>query len=377
MHRYTITRHHAVVFAFVIVVVLIAALLGVMTAVGAGDDNIPGVPISDKTAPQGTPEAGAFTDSLNDHIDFDDVFAVPLAVNDKIEVSLTGANGTQFDMWLWGPNAKNILVDQPLSRVVQSAQTAGTSTEHFWYPVRNAGVHYLHVFNPLNTASSSVGTYTVDYKVTKLTAPTLTFKAPATVGWGKKATLSGTVAFDGVPMTGARVLIQSKVAGSSSWKDLNFDSKAYRPKLVAGADGKFSYQVIPSKKTQYRAMVWPTENTGWKFGSAVTVTPKVRLGYPHTPKSVKRNKKFTAYGVMQPRHTARAKTVTISFYKGKKAVHVRAVNVNYNSATWKKATKYSAKVKLPSKGRWKVVARTKASGSYAATTSSTRYITVK
>jgi len=353
------------VIATAVVAILIASALA---AVGAGDDNIPGVPI-----PASSPFAGA----LDDHTDFDDVYAVPLAFNQKLDVSMTGVPGSQFDLWLWGPTTKNVFVDAPASFVVQSSQDPASSTERFWYPVRSAGTYYLHVLNPLDVTGST-GAYEVAYTITQLPTPDLAVQVPPAFGQGKSATITGTVAMGGAPLSGARVLVQSKAAGTSVWKDLNFDSAAFRPKAVADSTGAFAVSVKPSKKTQYRAVVWPTETSGWSRSSAAaTMAPRVRLGAPHVPKSVRRKAVFTAHGYLAPRHTAKSKTVTLVFSKGSRVVRVKAANANYSSKAWGKSTKYKARVSLPSKGKWKVVATTAVDSLHAATTSAARYVTVR
>lgn len=359
-------RRRALLAAAAVALVALASW-GVLSAVGSSDQDVPGVPIP----------ASPFAGSLNDYSDFEDVYAIALRTNERIDVVMTGDEGTNFDLWLWKPSTKSVHADNPLSKVVQSSQAPGSSSEGFWYPARTAGTYYLHVFNRLDTDTKTGGAYELEYTVTKLPAPTLQAKAPSTVGWGKSASISGTAAMGGAPMPGARVLVQSRAPGTTSWKDLNFDKVAYRPTTVTDAQGRFTYSVKPSKKTEYRAVVWPTEDTGWRHGSALTIAPKVRLGAPKVPKTARRNVKFTAYGYLAPRHKAKAKTVTLTFTKGTRTIKARAVNASRYSAAWGKSTRYSVRVKLPVKGRWKVVASTKATSTHAKTTSTARYITVK
>jgi len=360
-------RPRIIALAVLATVVAALAVSGVVTAVGAGDDNIPGVPLP------ASPVAGA----LDDHTDFDDVYAVPLKFNQKLDVSMTGKAGSQFDLWLWSPSSKSILVDSPASRVVQSSQDPASSTEQFWYPARSTGTYYLHVFNPLDSAASSTGTYNLTYRVTTLPAPALDVKAPSVIGWGQSASIVGTATLNGAPIAGARVLVQSMAAGTTSWKDLNFDSGAYAPKTTTSSSGAFTFSVKPTKKTQYRVVVWPAENRGWRFGSPLTITPRIKLGSPHVPSSAKRGAKFTAYGYLAPRHLSGAKTVTLTFQKGSTVVRVKAVNSNHSSAKWGTATKYKARVSLPKRGTWKVVASASGDSLHAATSSGVRYITVK
>ena len=100
--------------------------------------------------------------------------------------------------------------------------------------------------------------------------------------------------------------------------------------------------------------------------AVVTVTPKVKLGKPQAPSAVKRGAKFTAYGSVAPKQTVGAKVVRIKCYlkQGGKWRYVKSVK-----AANKTATRYSARLSLPGKGSWKLVASYKATAMYAATTS--------
>lgn len=367
MTRPFFTRRRIAVVAAVVMAAGALLAVGVVTATGSSDNDIPGIELPDSP----------FSGSLNDYSDFDDVYAVPLKVNQKLEVTMQGDEDSRYDLWLWAPWSKSIFTDSPLTRVLQSSQNTGTSTEYFWYPARYTGTYYLHVFNPLDTSDSSNGSYDIEYEITQLTAPTIWVTAPASVGRGKSAKIHGGVSFKGEAFAGARVLIQSKAAGSTTWTDVNFDSANYRPKAVTDSAGHYSYTVKPSKRTQYRVTVWPTEDTGWRFGPTLTIAPRVKLGTPHAPSTAKKNQKFTVYGYLAPRHSTGAKTVTLTFTKGERTVRVKATNYKYSSKKWGKATKYRVRVKLPSKGTWKVVASTKPSTKYSATTSGADYVKVK
>ncbi len=114
-----------------------------------------------------------------------------------------------------------------------------------------------------------------------------------------------------------------------------------------------------------------------KTSGTVTVTPKVQLGAPVAPASVKRGKAFTAYGSLTPKHSSGSKTVKIKCYlkqsgswKLKKTV--TATNRNYQTAT-----RYSAKFSLSFRGQWKLVADYAATAKYAATTSGAEYVKVR
>lgn len=361
------TPRRSVLLVAAAVALVALASWGVLSAVGSSDQDVPGVPLP----------PSPFAGSLNDYSDFEDVYAIPLSYNERLDVAMSGDDGTNFDLWLWKPSTKSVHADNPLSKVVQSSQTPGTSAEGFWYPARSSGTYYLHVFNRLDTDTTTVGAYDIEYAITQLPAPALEVRAPSTVRWGRTASITGTVTVDSAPLPDVRVLVQYRAPGATGWKNLNFDKSAYQPTTVVDDAGHFRLTVKPSKTTEYRVVVWPTENTGWRHGAAFTIAPKVRLGAPKTPVTARRGVSFTAYGYLAPRHKAKARTVTLTFTKGARTVKARATNFNHYSATWSKSTRYRARVSLPAKGRWKVVASTKATKTHAATRSAARYITVR
>jgi len=107
-----------------------------------------------------------------------------------------------------------------------------------------------------------------------------------------------------------------------------------------------------------------------------TGAPKASLGTPVAPKTLKRSKSYTVYGSLKPKHTAGSKPVRIYKYKkiGKKWVkkgYVKAKAYNY-----KGYTRYKVKMKLTSKGRWRLRACAPADSGHA-TTWSSKYDYVK
>ena len=86
---------------------------------------------------------------------------------------------------------------------------------------------------------------------------------------------------------------------------------------------------------------------------AVTKT-RVILSAPVAPKTMKRTRYYTVYGSLKPKHAAGTKPVWV--YKYKKVAgmwrsygYVKATAYNYGSYT-----RYKIKMKLPSKGSWRL-----------------------
>jgi len=194
----------------------------------------------------------------------------------------------------------------------------------------------------------------------------LTLATSATVvGWGKAATLSGTLGDGAEPFTEGKVVtVQSSVDGGATWADVD----EYDLDALAG------YTVTPRQKTRYRLVFAGDSVHRGGESPVVTVTPKVALGKPQAPSAITRGAKFTAYGSISPKQPVGAKVVRIKCYvrQGGAWRYVKGV-----SAVNKTAARYSARFSLPSRGSWKLVASYKATAKYAATTSGAEYLKVK
>jgi len=348
---------------------LAAPTPGFRALFGGVDDDIPGIelPVS--------PVPGSLNDTPGID-DWDDVYNIPLAYNQRLNVSMAAVAGTDYDLWLWKPGSTSVYDADPNPHIANSAQTEHTSTESMWYTAMSGGTYYLDVFADPGT-SPNRGNYTLTWTTQQMTAPDLTISAkPAIVGYKGSATVAGTVAFGGSPLPSARVLVQRRRAGSTGgWTSLNYGSDG-RPKTVTDATGKFTYTVTNiAEKAEIRAVVWPGETYGWRHGSAVTVTPKASLTRPYVKTiggTVYRNRPIWLYGYLKPHHGAGAKSVKITAYRSGGGMWQYARNYDYNGYT-----KYSASMILPEKGTWKLVATTAADAYHAATTSSPTYVTVK
>ena len=140
-------------------------------------------------------------------------------------------------------------------------------------------------------------------------------------------------------------------------------------------DGSFSFATKVNRWTRFK-VVCPTAqpNYGWGESNPVSVKSRVSLGAPRVYSGRKyRNRAFTVYGYITPKHSLGQKHVKITAYRSDAGVWRLAKNVSHTST----ATKYSTSIVLPYKGKWKLVASTPDDGFHAATTSAATYVTVR
>jgi subtilisin family serine protease len=106
------------------------------------DNNIPGVPFT------GTSKS----ETLNSTSDKDDVYSIKLLKGEKVTVTLTGATGTDFDLYLYNSSATTV---NSSAGIVAYSEKAGTSSETFTYVAQADGTYYLDVY-----AYNGSGSYT-------------------------------------------------------------------------------------------------------------------------------------------------------------------------------------------------------------------------
>ncbi len=83
----------------------VAASSAVYAVAAASDDDIPGV---------GAP-ASPITGTLDENTDWSDVYRVWLNAGQTLSVSMSGAAGTDFDIYLYAPNATSVDVDDSVA----------------------------------------------------------------------------------------------------------------------------------------------------------------------------------------------------------------------------------------------------------------------
>ena len=137
---------------------------------------------------------------------------------------------------------------------------------------------------------------------------------------------------------------------------------------MTAADGTAVISTALSSKTSYRARF---DAVGGKLDAGVSSTlalaPKVALGTPKAPKTMKRARYYTVYGSLKPRHKSGTKPVRIYKYKKvngkwKSYGYVKARAYKYGSYS-----RYKVNMRLTSKGSWRLRAYAPADSRHAKT----------
>lgn len=205
--------------------VLILAIPVGIAGAQASDDNIPNAAV----LAWGSDQRG----ELNRASDTDDVYRFDLKRGALINVSMTGADKTDFDLYLFGPGSVNILDDEEIA----ASETSGTSTEAISHTAGSAGTYYLDV-----ATWDTDGSYTLKVRV----RPTLSIsRNSVTFDYANERA----VALSGImdpPRAGVTVKIKVKPAGRSSFSTLGSAS--------VGSDGRYRFEIKkPTSTANYRA----------------------------------------------------------------------------------------------------------------------------
>lgn len=326
---------------------LVRADRAVAAAVNASDNEIPGVPAS------GGRIEGFVSASSDPH----DVYSVLVDAGETVRATITSSQGT-FALRLFGPSNPSV-TDKPLA---DASATRGTLS--YVTPGSSAGRHYLDIH-----ATAGFGWYRVDYSVGVPTQ--VSIFAPSTVARTKSAQVTGVLTKPGgAAAPGRAVTVQHRPHGSTTWSTAGH--------ATTSPDGRYSVKVWPKKQTEYRVVFSGVSGALFATTSGTkTITPKAYLTRPTAPSRIKKGASFTSTGYLRPRHTTGAKSVKIKAYRKVGGVYrysrtYYAVNKYHTSVT----TKYARKIKLPYRGKWKLVASVSGDTLHAATTSSARYLTV-
>ena len=145
------------------------------------------------------------------------------------------------------------------------------------------------------------------------------------------------------------VTVQSASLATGPWVDL----KALTTSSVADALGTCTLAVTPTGSTYFRLRFVAGAGLGYggSISSVVRVAVRPVLGTPMAPSSVKAGRSFAVYGTLNPRFPAGQKTVEIKIYRYKKHRWVFTKRVSATNADSGGNTRYSAEVKLTTRGR--------------------------
>lgn len=221
-------------------------------------------------------------------------------------------------------------------------------------------------------AATNVGPRSTTVDATPMGVSTLTLGAtPATVKWGQRWTLAGTLTSGGAAVPDATVKLAQSLNGGSTWTTL----LTLSPK--AGTSTYGGTIAAPLQKSLYKLVFEGDAAHAAGESTPVTVTPRVKLGTPVAPRVVKKNKRFTVYGNLIPKQSSGSKTVKIRCYQKKSGAWKLRKTVTATNRNYKSDSRYSAKFSLAAKGQWRLVAYSRATAKFAATTSTARVLRVR
>ena len=281
---------------------------------------------------------------------------------------------TTGSVWAWGVNEGQLgdgtktnratPVRLPvLSKVAEVIPTADSySSRATWYARTTGGILYYWGGGWPNEKGDLAAKYYRSGKV-PMQVPGLSGvrKAAAYEVWGGGSPgsfgQSGTTGGYAVKSDGTLWAWGGHVGAAQSglWKPM----EAWAPTRIRGISSVTS--------------VFPYDSGAYAIGK-----PTVSLGAPVAPKTMKKSKSYTVYGSLKPEHTKGTKPVRIFKYKKVGKKWVRKGYVMAKAYNYKTYTRYKVKMKLTSRGRWRLRAYAPADSKHAATWSTKYdYVTVK
>lgn len=357
----------------VLAIVMVALSTGTSFA-RVADDDIPGVPLPASPVRDSLTETTAVGPGNVPLWDVDDVYQVRLAYNERFEATMTPPSGADFDLYLIVPGTRRLAnaFTKPFTPIIRATEGGASegatgAVEHIDYVSDRSttATFYLDVAQQFEGS----GPYTLVWRRTQLSAPTIASTVPATVGFGGGVSATGTALFAGLPMVGFAVDIRQRPYGSTTWTRV--------ASTTTDGNGFFSMQVKPTKRTDYRIQSkWSSTAAGGAVGHGIgpvmTVWPRAYLPAPKAPSRAKLGKAFPVSGALKPAHSRGSGHVRVLIARksgGEWRVY-RSVPARHSSTGW------STLMKLP-KGTFQLRASVPTDTLHAATVSSPRTVTVK
>jgi hypothetical protein len=205
--------------------------------------------------------------------------------------------------------------------------------------------------------------------------------AKTVVSYGSGTLLRGRLYDSGDPlhevgMGGQLVTVQSAAAATGPWVNV----ETLTTSSVDGSVGKCTLSITPTRPTYYRLrfVAGPASAYGDSLSVVVRVGVRPAVSTPKVRRRVRAGRSFTVYGTLKPHFPAGQKTVKVKIYryKNRRWVYVRrvaATNVDFGTYT-----KYKAKLRFTTKGKYRFRAYTVATAIWAGdTTGLSTVLTVK
>ena len=197
-----------------------------------------------------------------------------------------------------------------------------------------------------------------------LATPTLSGSSGTkTTGYNGAVTIYADLKTGSTPLPGRAVYLEYSANGSSGWTR----ATAVITQPIAGR-----YQTIVKRTiTGYYRFRFAGDGTyGPSVGPVVKVYPKAYLTNPYAPTTVYRNRAFTTYGYLKPRHTSGSYPVRIYKYRYVSGVWKSYGYVTAKASNYSSYTRYLKALSLPYAGKWRLRTYAPADSGHAATWSS-------
>ena len=196
------------------------------------------------------------------------------------------------------------------------------------------------------------------------TVLTVTPQSPS-VNWGAKAVLNGVLqtTVDPIqPVDQQQVLVEYAPYSVGPWTLAETVTNSAAPY----SSGAYVYSWTAKRTYYWRFDYAGTAEWAPYTSNFVLVKVKAAVGKPARPASIKAGKKFTVSGSLKPRFVKGSKTVTVKaqrYSSGKWRPYKRYRATNADSGSY---SKYSVRLKITRKGKYRFYGTTAATGTLAA-----------
>lgn len=315
---------------------------------------------SDNVIPGSALGPNPVVESLDASTDQSDVYSVLLGGGETLRASIQAPGQTDFGLRVFSKDATSVT---DLSGVVAATPGGAYPRElTFTAPPLEGGTYYVQAF-----ATSGAGQYSATWQRGYLT--TLTAAAPSTVAWGGSTAIRGTITEAAGPVSDAFVTVEALPAGAAAWIPVAYG--------VSDPAGAYSVSVRPARQTRYRVSFAGGGGYLPSTSAETLVTPRAHLTTPSAPTYASRTAYFTSAGLLLPRHTAGHCDVKLYCYRLESGAWKLRKTEWARNADYYSYSRYSARLLLPSAGRWMIVARIGGDAEHATTYSAPRYLSVR
>ena len=195
------------------------------------------------------------------------------------------------------------------------------------------------------------------------TATSISLSGPSVCAY-RSAKLTGSLKDAGdQPLGGKTVKIQASSAGSD-WTDAGT--------ATTTDAGAYTFSATPSRATSYRAVFAEDATYAGATSGVASVLPKVSLSKPTGPTTTRTTTTFTCTTLLKPRHTAGTYPVTFQCQRLVSGHWLTKKTVKAKASNSSSYTKCTARIRLGTKGSWRIRAEHAADAANARTLSAWR-----